>query len=465
MPKISNAAANATVPGGYRVMSIVLKALHQRSRIVGFRGADGSGRGGDPPPASRAAAADAFGEAETLLKSPGMPGILRKYLKDSTGDRQTDAGRTAAANAVRSRRRFSERPADGSGRPLRRAGHERGAAAAGRLSGGRHAGAAVAIVAARGEYEPGSFVVCRLDDLGKCDFSVGPLKTKDGARFPAADLDLRLVKVWYQNRNAWFNYFGDTGFKLVPELLLHDEDLIRVDESQEANTPASLRRAAGGRKRCGSTHRTDEPPVPRPLPPDVHVRADEARLRRCRVPASRGASARALRAVLPHGARPRRREAGDVFRFDRDLQEGKTLASVPVTLRVLPFVLPAPKAYCDPQRNFLVASYTYINIDMIKEENGGDAELAHRQLVAILRDHVAHRPDDALEPRQLQCGNARSHRGHEGGRHEDGCPPGRALSAPQRPRLSAQPGARRAPPARVVRPPCRPPQRVHRLRR
>ena len=71
-------------------------------------------------------------------------------------------------------------------------------------------------------------------------------------------------------------------------------------------------------------------------------------------------------------------------------KKGKTLASVPVTLRVLPFVLPAPKAYGDPQRDFLVASYTYISIDMIKEENGGDAELARRQLVAILRDHAAH---------------------------------------------------------------------------
>ena len=30
-------------------------------------------------------------------------------------------------------------------------------------------------------------------------------------------------------------YFGDTGFKLVAELLLNDEDLILVDEEKEAN--------------------------------------------------------------------------------------------------------------------------------------------------------------------------------------------------------------------------------------
>jgi len=59
---------------------------------------------------------------------------------------------------------------------------------------------------------------------------------------------------------------------------------------------------------------------------------------------------------------------GLVIGFYLPVKGGRALASVAVTLRVLPFVLPAPKAYCDPQRDFLVASYTYINIDMIKEE-------------------------------------------------------------------------------------------------
>lgn len=176
-------------------------------------------------PASRAAAADAFGEAETLLKSPGTSAILSKYLKDSTGDRQTDAGRTAAANAVRVAGDFLNTPPKGP------AVHYAVPAMSGvqRLPDAYPAdgapGAAVAIVAARGEYEPGSFVVCALDDLGKCEFSVGPLKTKDGAQFPAADLDLRLVKVWYRNRNAWFNYFGkDEAEKLGASLgVLRDE--------------------------------------------------------------------------------------------------------------------------------------------------------------------------------------------------------------------------------------------------
>ena len=37
------------------------------------------------------------------------------------------------------------------------------------------------------------------------------------------------VLVWYQNGNAWNSYFADPGLTLVPELLVHDENLIRVD--------------------------------------------------------------------------------------------------------------------------------------------------------------------------------------------------------------------------------------------
>ena len=97
------------------------------------------------------------------------------------------------------------------------------------------AGGVVRVRLARGEYEPGSFVVKAGSDLGKVAFSLGAFKNEKGEVFPAKQLDLKVIEVWYQNRNAWFCYFGDTGFKLCPELLLNDEDLIRVDEKKEAN--------------------------------------------------------------------------------------------------------------------------------------------------------------------------------------------------------------------------------------
>ena len=96
-------------------------------------------------------------------------------------------------------------------------------------------GEPVRIVSAQGEYEPGSFVVTADADLGKVDFAVGPLKGEGGATIPASSIDLKTVKVWYQAGTAWFSYFQDTGLKLCPELLLHDEDLVKVDEEKVAN--------------------------------------------------------------------------------------------------------------------------------------------------------------------------------------------------------------------------------------
>ena len=95
--------------------------------------------------------------------------------------------------------------------------------------------APVRIVAAQDEYEPGAFTIYPLADLGKVALSLTPLTGPGGQVFPPAQLDLKLLKVWYQNRNAWYSYFGDTGFKLVAELLLNDEDLIQVDEARGAN--------------------------------------------------------------------------------------------------------------------------------------------------------------------------------------------------------------------------------------
>ncbi|MBP8789015.1 MAG: hypothetical protein KBH41_16400 [Azonexus sp.] len=56
-----------------------------------------------------------------------------------------------------------------------------------------------------------------------------------GQALPASALDLKFVKVWYQNGNAWWSYFGDSGVRLCPELLVNDEDLIRVDTEKKAN--------------------------------------------------------------------------------------------------------------------------------------------------------------------------------------------------------------------------------------
>ena len=249
------------------------------------------------------------------------------------------------------------------------------------------AGGVVGIVAARDEYEPGSFLLWGDRELRKVPLALTAFKNEKGDVFPAEDLDLKVVKVWYQNKNGWFSYFGDTGFKLLPELLLNDEDLIRVDEKKEANYA----------RRVAKDGRQDEiwinPPRQfgaRPLREGWRVGErflsmredfhDAATLQPVTIPRERFKQF-FLTAHVRKDAKPG---------LYRGAVKVGDYGEVPVAIRVLDFALPQPKAFADPKKDFLVSSYNYINLGLIAENNGDDRVLARRQLAAILKDQVAH---------------------------------------------------------------------------
>ncbi len=248
----------------------------------------------------------------------------------------------------------------------------------------------VRIVAAQGEYEPGAFTVYPLADLGKVALSLTPFRNAEGRTFPAEQLDLKLLKVWYQNKNAWYSYFGDTGFKLVAELLLNDEDLIRVDEAREANYARLT--APDGKV----TTRWLNPPremdvrfpwhyrktgVFAPMRPDF---ADAAALQPVALGSGRFTTFFLTAHVTTNTA------PGLYTGSVRLARQNASIGEIPVAIRVLPFALPAPKCYFDTDKDFLTASYSYISLDMIMEENGGDLELAKRQMREVLRNQVTH---------------------------------------------------------------------------
>ena len=163
--------------------------------------------------------------------------------------------------------------------------------------------------------------------------------------------------------------------------------------------------------------------------------ADAASLRPVTLP--RGASCSFLPCHVREDAQPRTYSGSIGI-----TKKGKTLASVPGdALRAAVRAALRLKAYGDPQRDFLVASYTYINIDMIKEENGGDAELAPAARGDSLRDHVAH--GQTMHWNRGNC-NAETLEAiaamKEAGMRTDVLPGG--LSPPHNsPRLSARPGS------------------------
>ena len=268
--------------------------------------------------------------------------------------------------------------------------------------GGRE-GAPVQIVAARGEYEPGSLVLVADEDVGKVKLEIGDLKNEKGEIFPSGRFDLKTVKVWYQAGNAWTSYFGDPKLKLCPELLLNDEDLVKVDTKKGWNY-ARLTEKDGS-----VSYRWLNPPRP------VDNRTEDAP--GCRLDDSflsmkpnfadaethQGVTLKKgeykqlfLTAEVGKDVKPgvyRGKVSG--FRFQvsgsgKREAEKSACFEIPVAVRVLDFELPEPKCYFDCEKDFNVWFCEYVSLDWIVKSNGNDLELAKRQLTAILRDFVRH---------------------------------------------------------------------------
>ncbi|MEG2076825.1 MAG: hypothetical protein RRY34_10005 [Victivallaceae bacterium] len=89
---------------------------------------------------------------------------------------------------------------------------------------------ALRVVAAQDEFEPASFQLFSFKDQ-TVTLSCSDLKSKEGKIMPANAVDIKVVKIWLQNGNAWISYFADPGLKQVPELLLYDESIIEVDNN------------------------------------------------------------------------------------------------------------------------------------------------------------------------------------------------------------------------------------------
>ena len=92
----------------------------------------------------------------------------------------------------------------------------------------------IALVGAQGEFLPASFVVAPLKDVKSLELKASAMRLagkQDASRvsqIPAENVDVRVVKVWWQHGSAWHGYHQDKSRReLVPELLLHDDDLIR----------------------------------------------------------------------------------------------------------------------------------------------------------------------------------------------------------------------------------------------
>ncbi len=194
-------------------------------------------------------------------------------------------------------------------------------------------GGTVGIITAQDEYEPGSFVIYPLADLDRVELKLSALNSADGTAFPADQLDLKVVKIWYQNGNGWFSYFSDVGLALVPELLLHDENLIRVDTETQSNH-ARVKTDEGETYVWISAPRQIDVPFD-PYTPGF-VDADTLQ------PVALKAGQFKQFILTAHATADTR---PGVYRGQIEVvAAGRPTGTIPVAVKVLPFALPQPKA-------------------------------------------------------------------------------------------------------------------------
>jgi hypothetical protein len=204
-------------------------------------------------------------------------------------------------------------------------------------------GGEVRVALAQDQYETASFQIYPFKNVGQVNLKVSALTSEDGSTLPPENVDLKVVKVWYQNGNGWFSYFADPGLKLVPELLLHDENLIRVDTQKTANY-ARVKTAQG----------TNEVWISAPqklnigFDPYQDGFADAKTLQPVRFDAGQF-----KQFVLSVHATPETKPG--IYRGHIAVTaEGEQSSLVPVAVRVLPFVLPQPKTNYDLNKDFVV---------------------------------------------------------------------------------------------------------------
>ena len=256
------------------------------------------------------------------------------------------------------------------------------------------AGAPLRIYSALNEYEPASFVIYAFKQHGKVAFEVSDLKSKEGNVFPKSRLDLKTVKVWYQAGNAWYSYFQDNGYKLCPELLLNDEDLIKVDTRKVSNYARLI-------EKDGTVHYHWLTPPPAVDSVLEHLDKMSYRLDgsfRSMKPNFKDSKTFAgatlnegefkqffLTAHVTDACKP------GVYSGAITLKDGgKVIGKIPVQLRILPFKLPDPMQYKNVNKPYRTRFNEYNGFEFVRALNGNDFKLAEKQLISILKNFAAH---------------------------------------------------------------------------
>ena len=95
----------------------------------------------------------------------------------------------------------------------------------------------ISIVASPSEYEPASFVLrAGTHQLSNVTLTSHDLVSSNNTKtIPAKNIDIRVVKSWYQSAQILRRVHPGQTKQFVPELLLHDDSLVQVDHQRHVN--------------------------------------------------------------------------------------------------------------------------------------------------------------------------------------------------------------------------------------
>jgi len=244
-----------------------------------------------------------------------------------------------------------------------------------RLPEDAHLSSELKVVAAQGEFEPSSFLIVGRENVAKVEFKPSALKGP-GGEIPAANVDIKIVKTWYQAGTAWYSYFGDSNRReLVPELLLNDETLVKVDEEKKEN----YLRVGGEYQWISYPKEKAEKPFNYLLEPV----ADSRTL--LPITLEKGRNKQIWVTVKVPKDVP-----GGIYRGKIAITaDGKPAGAMDLAVRVLPFQLPMPKTYYNLANDYLVTIYAIGMMDAAEKYNL-TKEAAEKQQMAIFRNILDH---------------------------------------------------------------------------
>ncbi|MCG3146626.1 MAG: hypothetical protein PCFJNLEI_00059 [Verrucomicrobiae bacterium] len=195
----------------------------------------------------------------------------------------------------------------------------------------------IEVVATPGEFEPASFVIHSSRDVAKLELTVTGLASMT--------VDIRVVKCWWQGNSAWDKAVPRYGWpaKLTPELLLHDETLMKVTGTNQNHI------------RIGDEYMwvreyakpdMKDPKIPSRLFPEVFPVKDAATLQPVTLTSNESKQFWITVKVPPDVV------AGNYAGKINVTADGQPWPPLTLAVQVLPFTLPAPKTYYDTRRDF-----------------------------------------------------------------------------------------------------------------